>query len=265
MTGQSEDVGSREALEITERAESVGSQRLDRSTLEVLVTSIIGGGEVSIGGLAAMTVLGAVQTAAPGIDLYPALALAGLVFPIGFLFVIVGKSELFTENFLIPVVAVLKTERTIGSLLSLWAISLLGNLVGCAGSAALLMAPDSIGEPIRRGYAAYTDYKLGVSPLGVFISAIMAGAVMTTLTWLLLSVQETVAKMLVIGAAAYVLMAANLSHSIVSASILFVGFSLTQHSVGSVSVWLLIATAGNLVGGVGLVTLFRLAQAHQQT
>jgi formate/nitrite transporter FocA (FNT family) len=58
-------------------------------------------------------------------------------------------------------------------------------------------------------------------------------------------------------------MAANLSHSIVSASVLLVGFVATQHSLGELIVWLLIATAGNLVGGVGLVTLFRLAQTHQ--
>ena len=59
-------------------------------------------------------------------------------------------------------------------------------------------------------------------------------------------------------------MAANLSHSIVSASLLFVGFATTSHGLGDVLSWLLVATAGNLVGGVGLVTLFRLTQAHQQ-
>jgi formate/nitrite transporter FocA (FNT family) len=71
--------------------------------------------------------------------------------------------------------------------------------------------------------------------------------------------------MLIICAAAYVLMAANLSHSIVSAALLLVGFVATQHGIVDVVVWLLIATAGNLVGGVGLVTLFRLAQAHEQS
>jgi formate/nitrite transporter FocA (FNT family) len=39
---------------------------------------------------------------------------------------------------------------------------------------------------------------------------------------------------------------------------------MTQHSLSEVVVWLLIATAGNLLGGVGLVTLFRLAQARHQ-
>jgi formate/nitrite transporter FocA (FNT family) len=137
-------------------------------------------------------------------------------------------------------------------------------MIGCAATAVLLLAPNSIGEVIHQGYAAYTDYKLGVPPLGVFVSAVLAGGVMTTLTWSLLSIQHTVGRMLAIGAAAYVLMAANLSHSIVSASVLLVGFVATQHSAVDVVVWLLIATAGNLVGGVGLVTLFRLAQAHQQ-
>jgi formate/nitrite transporter FocA (FNT family) len=87
---------------------------------------------------------------------------------------------------------------------------------------------------------------------------------MTTLTWSLLSIEHTVGRMVLICAAAYLLMAANLSHSIVSASLLLVGVAATQHSLGEVAVWLLIATAGNLVGGVGLVTLFRVAQAHQQ-
>jgi formate/nitrite transporter FocA (FNT family) len=51
----------------------------------------------------------------------------------------------------------------------------------------------------------------------------------------------------------------------VSASVLLVGFVATQHNIFEVLGWLLIATAGNLVGGVGLVTLFRLAQTHQQS
>ena len=260
-----EDVLEQQPAAIAERAESVGSERLDRGNLDILVTAIIGGAEVSIGGLAAMTVVGAVLKDVPGSELSLALVLAGLVFPIGFLFVIVGRSELFTENFLIPVVAVFKTQRGIGSLVTLWTLAWIGNLIGCAGTAVLLLMPDAVSTVIHQGYVAYTDYKLGVPAAGVFVSAMLAGGVMTTLTWALLSVQHTVGRMLTICAAAYVLMAANLSHSIVSASILLVGFVATQHGIVDVVVWLLIATAGNLVGGVGLVTLFRLAQAHEQS
>ena len=263
-TPTAENIIEQEPAHIERRAESVGSRRLDRSNLEILLTAVIGGGEVSIGALAAMTVLGSVLDSSSGIGLYQALTLAGLVFPIGFIFVIMGRSELFTENFLIPVIAVFNTERTLGSLALLWGLSWTGNMLGCAGTAVLLLAPEAVGQPILHGFAAYTDYKLGMQPIAIFISAVLAGGVMSTLTWSLLSVQHTVGRILVIAAGAYVLMAANLSHSIVSASVLMVGYRLTQHSLADLALWLVIATAGNIVGGVGLVTLFRVAQVRQQ-
>ena len=264
-TPTAENIIEQEPAHIERRAESVGSRRLDRSNLEILLTAVIGGGEVSIGALAAMTVLGSVLDSSSGVGLYPALTLAGVVFPIGFIFVIMGRSELFTENFLIPVIAVFNTERTLGSLALLWGLSWTGNMLGCAGTAVLLLAPEAVGQPILHGFAAYTDYKLGMQPIAIFISAVLAGGVMSTLTWSLLSVQHTVGRILVIAAGAYVLMAANLSHSIVSASVLMVGYRLTQHSLADLALWLVIATAGNIVGGVGLVTLFRVAQVRQQS
>ena len=83
-----QDVLKEEPREIAERASDVGERRLDRSNLDILITSFIGGAEVSLGGLAAMTVVGSAQQAVSGLGLYPALALGGLAFPIGFLFVI---------------------------------------------------------------------------------------------------------------------------------------------------------------------------------
>ena len=259
-----ENVLAHEPIEIEQRAENIGSERLDRSAFEVLLTAVIGGGEVSLGVLASMAVVGAITQVAPSINLYVPLAVAGLVFPIGFIFVILGRSELFTENFLIPVVSVIKTERSPLPLAKVWAISWAGNMLGCAGTAILLSFPEAIGAPIRDGYTVYTDYKLGLPLAGVFVSALLAGGVMTTLTWAIVSVEHTVGRILVIGAGGYVLMATNLSHSIVSASALLVGFTSTSHSLMEVVVFLLVATGGNLVGGLGLVTLFRFAQARQQ-
>ena len=258
------DVLEQEPQDIADHASDVGQQRLDRSPLDIFLTAIIGGVEVSLGGIAAMTVVGSTLAALPTVDLFAALALGGLAFPIGFLFVIVGRSELFTENFLIPVVAVLKGERPAASLAELWGLAWLGNVLACAVMAALLSVPHAIGEPILGGYRAYADYKLSVPPLGTFVSAILAGVVMTALTWLLLAVRDAVARMAAIFAAGYLLFAANLSHSIVSSSVLFVGFHATSHGLSSVLTWLVLTTIGNLIGGVGLVTLFRLAQAREK-
>jgi formate/nitrite transporter FocA (FNT family) len=260
----SEDVLKHETEEIADRASDVGAERLDRGNLEILITSIIGGGEVSIGALAAMTIVGAVLKSFPSLDLYAALAVGGLAFPIGFLFVIIGRSELFTENFLIPVVSVLRSERTLGSLVLLWVLSWFGNLIGSAGTSALLLVPESIGDTILLGYRRYTESKLDVPVAGVLASAALAGGVMTAMTWMLLSLQHPVARIVAVVSGAYVLFAANLSHSIVSASVLMVGMFSAGSNAGAVVQWLVLATVGNLIGGVGLVTLFRLTQAREE-
>ncbi len=179
MKEQSRPVPKKRAMErepndIVEQAADVGEERLDRTNLDIFFTGIIGGIEVSIGGLAAMLVVGAALTAVPDLTLYAALALGGVVFPIGFIFVIMGRSELFTENFLIPVVAVLNRERTILSLMEVFAFSWIGNLIGAGIMAALQLVPDAIGEPIRTGYVAYAAYKLSLPPPGLFVSAILA-------------------------------------------------------------------------------------------
>lgn len=259
-----DEVVGQEPQRVVDRASDLGRERLDRSAGDVLITGVIGGVEVSLGGLAAMLVLGASLSAAPSLQLYGGLALAGLVFPIGFLFVILGGSELFTENFLIPVVSVINRERSPGSLAQLWALSWVGNMLGCIAMALLLSIPHAIGDPIRSGYDAYATYKLAVPPLGVFASSLLAGLVMTVLTWLVLAIRHPVGKIIAIWAAGYVLFATNLSHVIVSATIIVVGFGGSGASVGSAVEWIAITTVGNLVGGVGFVTLFRVAQSWEK-
>lgn len=263
-TSHRRDILDQQPEHIAGRAEEVGAERLGRSNLDIFLTGGVAGVEVSMGALAAMTAVGAAMASIPGLPLYGALALGALAFPIGFLFVIFGRSELFTENFLIPIVAVLSRERSLRSLLELWALAWCGNLLGCLVMALLLSQSGAVGEPILNGYRAYTEYKLALPPEAIFLSAVLAGMVMTVLTWLLLAVSDAVGKLLCIFAAGYLLFAANLSHSIVGAAVLFVGYHLAQRGPQDVIAWVLIASVGNLVGGVGLVTVLRLAQVAER-
>ena len=262
--GDGRDLLDLEPEALADRAAVIGKERLARSLIDIAITAAIGGVEVSVGGLAAMAVVGGALGANPRLGLYGGLALGGLVFPIGFLFVIVGRSELFTENFLIPVLGVLRHEAPARTLVGLWSLSWVANLFGCAVMALLFSIPHAVGDELLRGYRIYSDYKLSVPALGTLISGVIAGIVMTVLTWLLLAVRHPVAKMAAIFAAGFVLFAANLSHGIVGASILFVGFPLTRHPVTDLVVWLILASLGNLIGGVGFVTLFRLAQVKEK-
>lgn len=267
MTSEAE--GADEVLDqspesVVERATSIGAERLCRTPFDIFITGVIGGVEVSLGGLAAAAVVGVIAPL-PHAGLYGGLALAGLVFPVGFFFVIMGRSELFTENFLIPVVGVLSGSRPPRELPQLWGASWLGNLLGCAAVAALLSVPEAIGTSIIDGYARYAAYKLSVPPTGTFVSAVLAGMTMTVLTWLLTAIRQPIVKVVAIWAAGYVLFATNLSHAIVGAAMILTGFVHAHQTWQAVATWLGLSTAGNLFGGVTLVTCFRLVQArHRQ-
>jgi formate/nitrite transporter FocA (FNT family) len=263
-TSRRSDILDQQPEHIAHRAEEVGTERLRRSNLDIFITGGVAGVEVSLGALAAMTVVGAALASVPGLPLYEALALGALAFPVGFLFVIFGRSELFTENFLIPIVALLNRERSLRSLLELWALAWCGNMAGCLAMALLLSQSGAVGEPILAGYSAYSEYKLALPPEAIFLSAVLAGIVMTVLTWLLLAVSDPVGKMLCIFGAGYLLFAANLSHSIVGAAVLLVGYHLAGSGPLDVLTWMLLASLGNLVGGVGLVTVLRVTQVAER-
>src|SRR5919199_4216525 len=106
--------------EAFDRQVGEGVQRLARPWREVLVTGFFGGTEVAIGVLALVAVLHETGNQ----------LLAGIAFSIGFLALLLGRSELFTEGFLVPVVTVVAKRASAKQLVKLWSGTLLGNLAG---------------------------------------------------------------------------------------------------------------------------------------
>src|SRR3954454_16646574 len=124
--------------EIWEQSVDEGVRRMGRTTPALFATGVVGGADVMIGILAMTVVSGALRVAAPE----PIAHVGGsLVFGIGFVMLVVGRSELFTENFLVPVASVLRGRAGVGHLGRLWAITTLGNAVGIFALAAMLSRP----------------------------------------------------------------------------------------------------------------------------
>ncbi len=125
-----------------------GSQRLHRSWREVLVTGFFGGTEVAIGVLAYLSVLHETHNQ----------LLAGLAFSIGFLALLLGRSELFTEGFLVPVTTVAAKRASVAQLAKLWSGTLVANLVGGWVIMALIIAafpPSSRRKPLNPQSISY--------------------------------------------------------------------------------------------------------------
>ncbi|WP_338132519.1 formate/nitrite transporter family protein [Brevibacterium aurantiacum] len=97
-----------------------GAKRLNRKWPELVVTGFFGGVDVGLGILAMILV-----KQATGSDV-----LAGLAFGIGLLALRLAHSELFTEEFLLPINAVIAGQANVLQVVRLWAVTLVTNLVG---------------------------------------------------------------------------------------------------------------------------------------
>src|SRR3954471_7703036 len=129
-------MGAPEPEEIFENTRKEGERRLERPLLEVISTALAAGFDIAAG-VIFIAVLSAPLTPHFGKD---AASVAGaLGFGVGFIFLIVGRGELFTENFLVPLAGLHgKPRNTWLKIAELWSVSPIFNLVAGAVMALIL-------------------------------------------------------------------------------------------------------------------------------
>ena len=255
MSGRSPD-------EIWDESVKEGTRRLGRGTLGMAATGVIGGVEVMIGIMALTVVSGALAVALP-----EQIAHIGgsLAFGIGFVFIILGRSELFTENFLVPIAPVLRRLVPVSAIARLWTVTMVANLAGILVLAAIftrasLVPPETLGAA---GKLADTLAERDV--VAALLSAIVAGTVMTLFTWLSTAVELDIGRIFIALIIGFVLAAPSLNHAVVSFGEMT--FALLAGSAKSAE-WLdlaqnfPVAVIGNLIGGLGFVTLARVLQVR---
>jgi formate/nitrite transporter FocA (FNT family) len=236
------------------RTREEGKRRLRRPLVELAATALVGGFDVAVG-VAALGLAAGASEARLGV---PAAHLVGaLAFGAGFVLVVVGRSELFTENFLVPIAALERgNRRSWLKLAELWLVTLLLNLAGGAALVTILTSravlPPEASPPLVR----LADDLAGAPLLGAFLSALVAGALMTLMTWMVEgAAQSTGVRIALIALGSF-------DHAIVSTlELLFGGRYGADVGAADVGTNLAIAVAGNLIGGIGLVTVARFAQA----
>ena len=237
------------ALEETyERLVAEGHERLDRPLLPLLATGLLGGVDVGVGVLMYLVV--DAETDNP--------LLSSVAFPIGFVALLLARSELFTENFLVPVISVVAKTGTLGQLLRLWGVTLLANLV--AGYAMAGMIVVALPEVHEAAVGAGSHYAhLGVSWRSFFL-AVLAGAVITLLTRMQHATENLGVRLVPAVLMSFVLVGAQLFHSVLDSILMFAGLLTGEADYGYLE-WLGAlgwSAFGNIVGGLVLVTGIRL-------
>jgi len=229
-------------------------RRLSRSWPALFATGAVGGFDVGVGVLALLLV-----REATGNELLGALA-----FSIGFIALTLGRSELFTENFLVPVAAVVTRNSTVGATVRLWGGTAVTNLAG--GWLFTLLISVGLPELHETAVEVGRHYpELGIGSVS-FASAIIGGSAITLMTWMERGTDSVPAKVVAAVAIAFVLASGRLNHAIVISLEMFA--ALHAGAPFGYADWLgmvLWAALGNLIGGLGLVTVLRLIQVGRTT
>ncbi|MFN2495897.1 MAG: formate/nitrite transporter family protein [Pseudonocardiaceae bacterium] len=226
-----------------------GRQRLGRSWAGLCATGFLGGLDVGVGVLALLLVEHATHN----------LLLGGLAFAIGFIALTLARSELFTEDFLIPVAAVVAKAASLWSLLRLWVVTTLTNLSGGWIITFLVM----VGFPSLRSTAVEAGVfyiELGIT-WRAFALALIGGMLITLMTHLQHSTNSDGVRLVPAIVMGFLLGAGQVNHAIVASLICFA--ALHAGAPFGYADWLglfAFAALGNMVGGLALVTLLRLLQ-----
>ncbi|WP_250500596.1 formate/nitrite transporter family protein [Caballeronia sp. GAWG1-5s-s] len=179
-----------------------------------------------------------------------------LGYTIGFVFVILGRQQLFTESTLTAVLPVLtrRDMKTVAKTVRLWIIVLVFNLIGTAIFAGLLQLPGVFSPEVTEALAKVAKAPYAGS-FGVTLArALFAGWLIALMVWLLPSARS--ARLLTILLVTYTVAVAKLSHVIAGSVEAAYGVMSGAASVSDYFLVFLVPTLiGNILGGVSLVAI----------
>jgi formate/nitrite transporter FocA (FNT family) len=176
-----------------------------------------------------------------------------LGYTVGFLIVILGRQQLFTENTLTPIIPLLtrRDAKTGRAVARLWAVVLAANLAGTwlVATAFAHLAPFARVRPSLHAVAAAAE---GAGFAETALSAIFAGWLIALLAWIVGGAREPPVSVIV--TLTYLISIGSFTHVVagsVDAAFLVVSGARTIGHYASA--FLAPALLGNVVGGVSLV------------
>lgn len=190
---------------------------------------------------------------------------ASFGYSVGFLIVILGRYQLFTEITLTAMLPVLAepSRKAAVALARLWAVVLAANLVGTFLFAAILASHQVLPQTQMAGIDQVAHHVGEFSAKDAFVRGIVAGWLMATLVWLQPSAEG--ARFWVIALVTTMIAALDLSHVISgSVEIFYLQMTGALGILDGLSRLLLPLLAGNIIGGAALFALLAHGQVREE-
>ncbi|MBV9864317.1 MAG: formate/nitrite transporter family protein [Abitibacteriaceae bacterium] len=188
---------------------------------------------------------------------------AAVGYPLGFIFVVMARNQLFTENTLEPIIPLLHCPKwpTLQKLLSLWIIVLIGNMIGAIIFAAIAADTPIVEPHFKTALLRLAEHSTSGGFGIVIYRAIYAGWLIALMAWLVASTHATFAQLALIWLTTAPIAAFGFRHSIAGAVEAFYRAFVGSAGWGDMLAnFVLPAIIGNIIGGVTFVALLNHGQ-----
>ncbi|MBE7219006.1 MAG: formate/nitrite transporter family protein [Caulobacteraceae bacterium] len=232
-----------------------GQSELERGWSSLLTSAFAAGLSISF----SVVVEGCLQARLP--DAPWRELVVGLGYSVGFLIVVLGRQQLFTENTLTPILELLycRNLRTLGRVVRLWALILVGNMLATCAVAFMLAHAPGLESDIKSAMAEVSRAVYAHDWASTFTGAIFAGWLIALMVWLLPASGDSAPLIIVI--LTYVIAIGGFQHSIAGSVEGFYIVALGEKSLGDfLNVFFIPTVLGNVVGGVALVAVLNYGQ-----
>ena len=195
----------------------------------------------------------------------PSVLLGNILYPIGFVLIVLGRYQLFTENTLTPLTLVMGRYATLPDLFKLWGIVFAANMVGAIIISALLAYTTVLEPEARETAIALAASSLKTDWGAIFFRSVIAGWLVAGMVWLIHSSRDTITRLLLIWIIMYFIGAAHFFHVITSSVEIFF-YALDGHtdSLAFLPNFVLPVLLGNIFGGVVFVAILNYVQVGEK-
>ena len=247
-------LGRPSAEEIYKQVATNARQELKRSSISLAMSGFGGG---TFMGLSALGTALALALLPPT----PATHIVSRMFyPLGFIVVIIGRSQLFTENTLYPVALVLAEKREFWNTLRLWAVVLPSNVLGAFAFACLASLTPSLPTPVVHSLAQLGAEAIANPASTIFWTGVMGGWIIALAAWLVSGSHSITGSVMIIWMLTFIVGLGNFAHCIATSGEVFITILTHAAPWQAWPRWFLPAVLGNICGGVGMVTILEYGQ-----
>jgi formate-nitrite transporter family protein len=187
---------------------------------------------------------------------------ASFGYALGFLVVVLGSQQLYTENTLTPILPLLahRTSRMMRGVLRLWTAVFLANLAGALVFGFALARLDVVDATVHSSMGELVREATRHGFATTLLHAVYAGWLIALMVWMLPAAET--AKLAVVVIMTYFVGLGGFAHVIAGASEMFYGAFRGHISWGmALGGYILPAFIGNTLGGVTMVAALNHAQA----